>query len=365
MLQNWLSPLSDDFETMGYATHQLGNWIDIYDGEFPDLQETQIALLGVGSESATKVRSALYQLSFPFFGLKITDLGDLRKKELSFIIPVLKELIGSKICPILIGDHPSQIIAQYEAYQDVHTYTNLVVVDEKISFFPKQKKHKDYYLNAIINNRKSKLFHLAVLAYQYHFTNPDIIKIFDRKSFEHIRLGTIRAKLNDIEPIVRDGDLISFNLSALKQSEAPAQVQASPSGLTTEEICQLTRYAGMSDKLTSFGIYGFDKPLDVKNQTAQVIAQMIWYFLDGFYHRKQDFPSSMDGLMEYIVHFKQHDYQLTFWKSIKSGRWWIQVPDQKKKKEERHHLIPCSYNDYVLASQEELPERLWNAFKRF
>lgn len=365
MLQNWLSPLSADFETIGYSAHQLGSRIDIYRDEFPDLQNAQIAILGIGEESADEVRSALYSLSFPFKGLKITDLGNLRKKASSFIIPVIKELVESKICPILIGDDPAQLKAQYEAYQDVLGYTNLVVVDEQIQFFPKQKKHESYYLNSIINNRKSKLFHLTVLAYQTHFVNPDTIKVFEKKNFEYIRLGTVRSNIIDIEPLIRDGDLVSLNLSALKQSEAPGQKQPSPSGLFSESACQLARYAGMSDKLSSFGIFGFDEKLDVQQQTAQVVAQMIWYFLDGFYNRKQDYPVSTEGLIEYIVNYKQHDFQLTFWKSAKSGRWWIQVPDPPKKKYKRHQLIPCSYNEYVRASQDDLPERLWKAFKRF
>jgi len=158
---------------------------------------------------------------------------------------------------------------------------------------------------------------------------------------------------------------LSFSISAIKQSEAPGLLRPTPSGLFSEEACQICRYAGMSDKLSSFGIYGYSAIHDNEDQTAKVIAQMIWYFIDGFSNRKFDFPATNEGLVEYIVEIDQLEEQLTFWKSNKSGRWWIQVPVKTKEQHDRHHLIPCSYTDYKMACKEELPERLINAFKKF
>jgi len=38
------------------------------------------------------------------------------------------------------------------------------------------------------------------------------------------------------------------------------------------------RYAGMSDKLSSFGIYEINPLFDNHDQTSHLAAQMIWYF---------------------------------------------------------------------------------------
>ncbi len=54
----------------------------------------------------------------------------------------------------------------------------------------------------------------------------------------------------------------------------------------------LTRYAGMSDKLTSFGIFEYNPLFDQHKITAQLIAQMLWYFVEGFVNRKGDLPAS-------------------------------------------------------------------------
>jgi len=138
-----------------------------------------------------------------------------------------------------------------------------------------------------------------------------------------------------------------------------------PNGFSGEEMCQICRYAGMSDKLRTMGIIGYRPEVDTHRLSAQLQAQMIWYFLEGVHHRKNDFPVTTEGMVEYIVPLKQLDYQLTFWKSKRSGRWWLQVPVKTKKQYQRHRLIPCSYEDYQLAGQDQLPDRLLEAFRRF
>jgi formiminoglutamase len=180
-----------------------------------------------------------------------------------------------------------------------------------------------------------------------------------------VRLGKSRASIEETEPVLRDADLLTFHLGALKQCEAPGVANPSPSGYFAEEACQLCRYAGMSDKLTSFGLYGFQPDADRDSLSAQTAAQMLWYLLEGLFNRKGDYPASTTGLTEYVVDFRKLNHQLTFWKSIKSGRWWMQVPVATKRKHERHRLVPCSYQDYQAACREELPERLMKALERF
>ena len=141
----------------------------------------------------------------------------------------------------------------------------------------------------------------------------------------------------------------------------------SPSGFTIEEASQLARYAGMSDKLQCFSMLGFDAEKIGNELSAQGIAQILWYFIEGFILRKQDYPISAahNQLTQYVVDVTAFSDQVTFWRSNKSGRWWMEVPLKSRKKTERHKLIPCSYNDYLMACQDDLPERLLSAYRRF
>ena len=364
MFQNWLYPLP--LQEVKYEPHQLGDNIQRYTEEgLPDLKDTHVAIVGIGEKDANAIRAELYQLSFPFEKLTITDLGNVRKKNTSFLIPLVKELLESKIFPIIIGYQAAHALAQYKAFQSLQSLINLVIVDEHISYHTDSADKQRYFLKDILDSPNSQLFHMSFIGTQAHFVPVDIFEYLDKRHFDYVRLGKAKSDITELEPLVRDGDLLSINLSALKAAEAPGQQTPSPSGFTTEEACQITRYAGMSDKLKAFGIYGYRAASDKKNQAAMAAAQMLWYFLDGFYNRKGDFPASTDGLTEYIVEFKKLDYQLTFWRSEQSGRWWMQVPVKSKSRYQRHRLVPCSYNDYLRSCKEELPDRLLNALRRF
>ncbi|MEY2904084.1 MAG: hypothetical protein RJA52_100 [Bacteroidota bacterium] len=350
-----------------YESYQLGSNILINKGRVPDLKDVSIAIFGVNGEEMKGIRQQLYALRDPIKSLKIVDLGNLRKNDLSFAIPVIKELLDSKIIPVFICGDPFMQLAQYKAFQGNHQAASLVLVDDRIRLNPGGKISTEggYFLNEALFNKNSRLFHLSCVGYQIQYVAPDIVDFLDQHHFDHIRLGMSRKDLTEVEPLVRDGDIMSIHLAAMKQIECPFITEVSPSGFFSEEICQISRYAGLSDKMKSLGIYGFDFTKDPNHTGAECIAQIIWYFLEGVGSRFRDFPVSTAGLTEYIVELKKLDYQLTFWKSNKSGRWWLQVPVKTKKQLERHRLIPCSYQDYQMACRDELPDRLFHALRRF
>jgi len=170
-----------------------------------------------------------------------------------------------------------------------------------------------------------------------------------------------------VEPVVRNADILSFDISAIRQSEAPGNKDASPNGFYGEQACQITRYAGMSDKLTSIGFYEINPELDINGQTAHSVAQMIWYFIDGYNHRKKEFPvGSRKTYLKYMVNIQDGKNEVVFYKSDKSERWWMDVPypAHNKIKYERHLLVPCSYDDYKTACGNEVPNRWWQTFQK-
>jgi len=100
--------------------------------------------------------------------------------------------------------------------------------------------------------------------------------------------------------------------------------------------------------VSSFGIYGYEPAEDVNELTAKQIAQMLWYFIDGKNRSKQE-ASLLDRqyFNEFNTVFAEVD--TVFLQSRKTGRWWMQLPNEK--------LIPCSHQDYITASRNEIPER--------
>jgi len=364
MLENWLRPVSQDFlQEMNLKDFHFGKKIKIYRQKLPKMNAGQVALIGLNETAANAVRKELYLLSFGFKGTKITDLGNARRTEPDFLLQLLTGLYQSKVIPVFIGENPNLALTQFKAHRLVQSAVNLAVIDEQIAYNTDDKETS--WLDYILDNSRSKLFHLSILGVQTHFLPPNIISHLSDRRHDIIRAGQVRGSIQETEPVLRDADTLVVNISALKASDAPAQINPSPSGLTSEEACQLARYAGMSEKLTAAGFYGFLPEKEGAQLTAKTIAQIVWYFLDGFHNRRNDYPTSTDNMVEYVTHIQGYDWQFTFWRSNKTGRWWLQVPIKTKKNLQRHRLLSCTYEDYTKAVNGELPERLLNAFERF
>jgi len=335
MLQNWLKSVvfnQDDFEK-----HQLGNKIQFHNKTFPKLNRVKLAIIGIESKESNAVRKELYTLTHHFSGLRIADLGNVRKQEVSFIIPVLKELISSGIVIILLGKKLEWAKAQQQSHRQTQKLTNnWLAIDDRVRWESSFRA----------GNR-------IVIGGQQHLTDRADLQKIEKKDWEYISLGKCRNSLKNTEPAIRDADFATFNIAALKAIEAPLQMDATPSGFFVEEACQITHYIGINDKLNSIGFYGFEAKKSDMN-TPKAITQLVWYFIDGFHNRKGDYPVSMEGLAEYIVHLKEYDLLITFWKSLKSGRWWLQLPDEKTE----NHLIPCAYEDYLMAGKGDISDRL-------
>jgi formiminoglutamase len=332
----------------------------------PRSRKISVALIGLDATLAQKTREHLYAMSWDFGKLPLRDLGDLRKTNVEFGIPLLRELHSSGIIPVLLGASDHLFRAQYLAFGELNRQVNLLQVDRRIALSA-AKGDEEVLDAAVYRKGAKKSFHLLHLGAQRHLVDPAILTQMAATSQEYVRLGAAKAAPEELEPLIRDADLAGINIGAINHLEAPARSGFTPSGFSLHEASQLAYYAGNSDKLSSFGIYGFDssnKSTVEIELTASAYAQMVWYFLSGVARRQGDFPVTVKGLMEYVVDLPEY-HRLTFWRSPKSNRWWVQVPAKKFQGEERHRLIACSYSDYQKATNDHfLSDRLLMAFKR-
>ena len=137
-----------------------------------------------------------------------------------------------------------------------------------------------------------------------------------------------------------------------------------PNGFYAEQICQIARYAGISDKVTSFGVFNFES---VNVMSDKLLAEIIWYFIQGTMSRKGDFPiGSKSEYTRFTVFLEESGREIVFFKSNKSARWWMEVPypPQSGTKYERHHMVPCNKLDYDNAMNNEMPDLWWKTYQK-
>jgi formiminoglutamase len=367
----------------------LGNIIKSYvaDEPFPSLVGVDIALLGVkedrnapsneGCASAPDyVRKYLYNLFQGPFKVNVADLGNIRAGQTTedtyfAVRTIVAELLQNKIIPIILGGSQDLTYANYRAYESLGQIINIVAVDSSFDLgLNEDRISSTNYLNKILVHQPNFLFNYANIGYQSYFVDQDAVELMGKLYFDIHRLGVVRENMEEVEPIVRNADMLSFDISSIRQSDAPGNANASPNGFYGEEACRIVRYAGLSDKLSSIGFYELNPAFDKGEQTAHLVAQMIWYFFEGFYNRKNDFPDrnrkDSSAYIKYVVTIKEFQNEIVFYKSKISDRWWLEVPCQGfQSKYERQFLVPCSYKDYKNACEEEIPEKWWQVYQKF
>lgn len=385
MLNDYLSPLSFPVEPANYAINQWGRRLRLYVPDaFPDLIGIKIALIGVeedrlqtGCQKAPDaVREHLYQLYNWEPSFKIADLGNIRagetQKDTYFAVrKVVRILRQNHILPILIGGTHDVTVAQMLAHSD-ETRLNALIFDEKIDLYPDPDNFTtpSSFLYPMLM-QKSNLFHFSLIGYQRPLTDAAMVEALEKLYFECYPLGEVRENIQNIEPLIRPANLISFDMSAVRLTNAPAVTDSSLFGFSGEEACRIARYAGLSDHVSSMGIYQYNPNLDSSQQpTARLVAQMIWHFVEGVYARKYDLPEIDErNFLKYIVNFKDLDHELTFLKSKKSSRWWMKIPMANKlnadnEQQDNYEWLPCAYADYEMACREQIPDRWMRAYLR-
>jgi formiminoglutamase len=357
--------------------------IRIFSDKMPDYRNAHIALIGVKeergtltnkgvSEGADEVRKKLYNLKRGTGQYRIVDLGNLNSgidvdETYVRVSEVCRMLLEKNVLPIIIGGTHDVDYGQYTSYETLEKLVSFLNVDAMLDLEDKhQSGESRQHIHKVLLHEPNYLFSYTHLAYQSYLIDPMSVSILEKLYFEAFRIGQLRTNLQEIEPTIRNADMISFDVTAIRSSDAPGNANAQPFGLTGEEACQICWYAGINEKLSSIGFYEYNPQFDdVHKKTASVIATMIWYFIEGFYHRKNESNFKSNDFLKYTVSMPVEPETIQFYKSKFSEKWWMEVPyPDGKERYARNSIVPCSYGDYQTAVKGEVPERYINTLAK-
>ncbi|MFG6686528.1 formimidoylglutamase [Mariniflexile sp. HNIBRBA6329] len=382
---NFLSPVSDVVLAHNelLSLQALGRKIRIHSAQkgIPDLEGVNIAVLGVlenrndvnyiGEEfQLNEIRKSFYGLFPGSWHTTIADLGNINKGEsvedtYFALKTTIAILIKKNIIPIILGGTQDLTYPNYRAYDTIMPMVNIVNVDCKFDLGDSSKPIKnDSFVGKIILDQPYNLFNYATIGYQTYFNSQEEKDLMDSLYFESYRLGDVSKDITIAEPVMRDANIVSVDLSSVKASEVSLNQKFSPNGLTGKEICAIARYAGISNKVSSFGIYEY-KPSKDDDITSMLISQMLWYFIEGVNYRVKDDDFTDDSSYQKYITLVESQ-ELVFYKSNKTGRWWIEIPflSEINNKLKRHTLLPCMHQDYLDACDNKVPDRWYKAFQK-
>jgi arginase family enzyme len=339
-----------------------------------EISNYQIALIGIPedrhsfnrgtSNAPDRIREKLYPLNKVSDKIRIIDLGNLKATPTAGdtyfgLRDVMLELLNNQVTAVLLGGSQDLTCGAFLAFEQAKPSINLVTIDARINAGAEEIT-SDTWLQSVW--KSSKLLRYCNIGHQQYLVSTKFQDQMDKMGFEAIRLGALRNNLAQAEPCLRDANLVSFDISAVRQSDAPANPFASPNGLYAEDSCQLARYAGLSDHVSCFGIFEINPAFDHQGQTAHLAAQMVWHFMEGFMQRRTETPSSgSPDFKVFIVNHEDMEHELTFYRSLVTNRWWMEVPEIKTGKA---YTIACTQDEYQQASNHDIPDLWWRTFQR-
>lgn len=354
-----------------YRPGQMARHLDLHTGDhFPGLEETPLVIIGCGEErglgmgrpasmAPDAIRTEFYKTYYWHNDITIADLGNIKtgaslSDTYAALKQVVKELTDAGKTVIIFGGAHDLTLAQYHAYADRQQIIEAACIDAKIDLDMEALTQADHFLMEVLTSEPNFIRHYSHIAFQSYYVHPYMLENMDKLRFDCFRVGQVKSHIEEMEPVIRNCKLVSFDLSALAHAFAPGSA-ISPNGLNGEEACTLARYAGMSGAVNSFGIYGYQPAKDTDALTAKQVAQMVWYFIDGRHRGSREASfSDRNAFYEYNIAFAE--LETVFLQSKKTDRWWMQLPGGQ--------FIPCSYKDYLQATHNDLPERWLRALER-
>lgn len=377
---DFLAPLDTDLiiDIKRLSSQHLSSKVVFHsEHDFPDMTKVNIAIVGVlenrgGIDKTNDIdlsylRNQLYSLFPGNWSQTIADLGDIlpgnSPEDTYFAVQkVVSRLIKNKIIPIIIGGSQDLTYALYRGYDDLEQMVNLVSIDTKFDFGKEEGTvASESFLSKIIVDEPNNLFNYSTIGFQTYYNSQEEIDLVEKLFFDAYRLGEVCNNIAIAEPVFRDADLVSLDLNSVKSSDSGNFTNFQPNGFNGKEICALSRYAGISDKVSCFGIFNQNG----SKQEAVLISQIIWYFIEGVHYRSNEYPfGSKENYIKYTVPFEDED--IIFFKSNKTERWWIEIPffTNSHNKLKKNTLLPCTHDDYLAACNQEFPERWWKAQRK-
>jgi hypothetical protein len=332
------------------------------------LHDFKIALVGLRSSGMPHcfdtLREALYSLYLPH-KINVIDMGDIEiaggsiEENTEQTAFALLQVFAGGAFPLVFAEGMRYSHWLYEALK-IHCCpisAAYIVPCANLGNASEPLSEENFTAHAIADLTR-ELSHISIIAWQNYLSNPKDIQLLEKNYCETLRLAMLRSDMHRAEAILRDATLLCANLSAMRQSDAPAAAQPSPNGLYTEEMCRLLRIAAFSNELKACFIGGFNFAADQRMQTAMLAAQMLWHVIEGIANRVREHPLNKKPHCRCIqVEMGSENQQIVFYQGKITQRWWMEIPapDGAPKR-----IVACTQADYDQASHGEVPERwLW------
>lgn len=313
------------------TTNSERGFFKVVDENNEKLDGKGIALITIESEFSGIVRKCIDNFKNHFNNINLYDFGYLKSVESKDIVTIINHFIQNDIIPLFVGvsiENIANIASQLDK--------TVLQISNNASTFTSSSSY-------IKNN---------FVAFQRHLCELDDVHEIENHLYNSLSLGKLRSHIHLSEPVLRSTELLYINLNALKSAESSEIIDALPTGLNVEELCQLSKYAGTANQLNAI-FFETSNFIEGSKITANIIAESIWYLSEGINMKMIDHPIHSNGFSEFVVYSSENEDDLIFINHNISNRWWVKHDNGSETR-----YLACSYNEYQTAINDELPDRI-------
>jgi arginase family enzyme len=338
------------------------------------LRDFKIALVGLRAAGMPHcfdgLRTALHGLYMPA-KINVIDVGDIEisagsvEENTEHAAYALQKIFAEGVFPLVMSENMRYSYWLYEALKSQYYSIAIAYIAPTANLGSSQQPLSEANIAAhTFADLGRELSHLSILGWQNYLTDPDDVLVLEKNYCETMRLSAVRSDMDRAEAALRDSSMLCADLSAMRQSDAPAAAMPSPNGLYTEEMCRLLRFAAFSNELKACFIGGFNLTNDIRSQTAMLAAQMIWHVIEGIANRIKEHPLEEKSNCRCVqVEMGSENQQIVFHQGKLTQRWWMEVPAAMEGAP--IHIVACTQADYNQAVHGEVPDRWLWFFNKF
>ncbi|MCS7229635.1 MAG: formimidoylglutamase [Candidatus Kryptonium sp.] len=279
-----------------------------------DFRDIDIAILGVpqdegvkrnkgrpgASKAPNEFRKYFYRLTpfnFKFkkqiTELKIFDLGNLKTdgtledihERLSFVV---EELIKNGITPIIIGGGHDIAFPNYIGFARNYITNKKAVIniDTHLDVRKAELRNSGTPFRQILELeiKPDAIFEIGIQdfansIYHFNYALENGVRIF---TLQDVREKGIDFILNDLKNELNEHFIhLSFDMDAVRNSDAPGVSATYPDGLAAEEVLKIALYCGLNLNVKVLDIVEINPEFDIDGKTSRLASFFILNFLTG------------------------------------------------------------------------------------
>ena len=128
---------------------------------------------------------------------------------------------------MILGGGHDLTLAQYHAYADEKKIIEATCIDALINIDINSIFRSQSFLMEVLTGEPNFMSHYNHIGFQSYFVHPRMLETMDKLRFDCYRVGNVKENIEEMEPVIRNSAMVSFDIASIAHAYAPANAHIS------------------------------------------------------------------------------------------------------------------------------------------